>query len=60
MYAQVDTTWSIRKSPFSNYWKKLSSITNNKNMLHVVAIGSYYPLVATTGAYFAQNGEIRV
>ena len=29
-------------------------------MLQVVTTGAYYPLVATTGAYFAQNGEIRV
>ena len=34
--------------------------SNNKNMLQVVATGAYYPLVATTGAYFAQNGEVRV
>ena len=60
MYAQLDTTWSIRKSSFSNYWNKLSSITNNKNTLQVVARGAYFPLVATTGVYFAQNGEIRV
>ena len=60
MYAQVDTTLSIRKSSFSNYWKKLSSITNNKNTLQVVTTGAYFPLVATTGVYFAQNGEIRV
>ena len=29
-------------------------------MLQVVAKGEYYPSVDTTGAYFAQNGEIRV
>ena len=29
-------------------------------MLQVVAKGAYYPPVATTGAYFAQNGKIRV
>ena len=28
-------------------------------MLHVVVTGAYYPLAATTGAYYAQNGEIR-
>ena len=61
MYAQVDTTRSIRKSSFSNYWNKLSSNSNNKNMLQVVATGAYYlPVVATTAAYYAQNGEIRV
>ena len=27
-------------------------------MLLVVATGAYYPSVATTGAYFAQNGEL--
>ena len=26
-------------------------------ILQVVATGAYYPPVATTGAYFAQNGE---
>ena len=31
--APVDTTWSIRKSSSSIYWNKLSSISNNKNML---------------------------
>ena len=29
-------------------------------MLQVVASGAYYPLVATTGAYYAQNGEVTV
>ena len=29
-------------------------------MLQVVATGAYYPLAATTGAYFAQNGKIKV
>ena len=29
-------------------------------MLQVIATGEYYPPVATTGAYFAQNDEIRV
>ena len=28
-------------------------------MLHVVVTGAYYPLAATTGAYYAQNGKIR-
>ena len=55
MYVPVDTTWSIRKSSFGNYWNKLSSITNNKNMLQVVATGACYPPVATTGSYYAQN-----
>ena len=59
-YPLVATTWSIRKSSFSNYWNKLSSISNNKNMLMVDATVSYSPLVATTGAHFAKNGEIRV
>ena len=29
-------------------------------MLQVVATAAYYPPVGTTGAYFAQNDEIRV
>ena len=29
-------------------------------MLQVVSTGAYYPLVATTGTYYAQNGKIRV
>ena len=29
-------------------------------MLQVVSTGAYYPLVVTTGTYYAQNGEIRV
>ena len=29
-------------------------------VFEVVATGAYYPLVATTGAYFVQNGEIRI
>ena len=54
------TTWSIRKFSFCDYWNKFSSSSNNKNMLQVVASGAYYPPLATTGAYYAQNGEIRV
>ena len=65
-YAPVVTTWSIRKSSFSNYRNKLASNSSNKNMLQVVATGAYYPPVAyyapvaTAGAYYAQNGKIRV
>ena len=59
-YWPVDTTWSIRKSSFSNDWNKLSSNSNNKNMLQVVTTRAYYPPVATKGAYYAHNGEIRV
>ena len=29
-------------------------------MLQVVAAGAYYPPVATEGAYYAENDEIRV
>ena len=29
-------------------------------MLQVVATGAYYPTVATEGAYYAENDEIRV
>ena len=29
-------------------------------MFQVIATGAYYPPVATTGAYYDQNGEIRV
>ena len=58
--APVDTTWSIRKSSSSNYWNKLSSISNNRNMPQDVATGAYYALVATAGVNYAQNGEFRV
>ena len=56
-YAPVFTTWSIRKSSFINHWNKfkLSSISYSKNILQVVTPGAYFPPVATTGAYFAQN-----
>ena len=54
------TTWSIRKFSFSDCWNKLSSSSNNKNMLQVVATGAYYPPVATEGAYYVENDEIRV
>ena len=55
------TTWSIRKFSCSDCWNKLSSSSNNKNMLQVVATGgAYYPPVATTGTYYAQIGENRV
>ena len=53
--------FEFRTSSFSNYWNKLSSNSNKKNMLQVVAnTGAFDPPVATTGPYFAQNGEIRV
>ena len=39
-YAPVDTTSNIGKSSFSSYWNKLSSISNIKNMLQVVATGA--------------------
>ena len=29
-------------------------------MLQVVATEAYYPVVATTGANYAQNGDVRV
>ena len=58
--ATTVTTWSIQKSSFCDYRNKLTSNSNNKNMLQVVATGAYYSPVATTGAYYAQNGEIRV
>ena len=48
MLLQICTTQSIQKSPFSNYWNKLSSNSNNKNVLQVVATRAYYPPVATT------------
>ena len=47
--------FEFRTSSFSNYWNKLSSNSNNKNMLQVVATGACYPPVATTGSYYAQN-----
>ena len=34
--------------------------TATTRMRQVVATGAYYPSIATTGAYHAQNGEIRV
>ena len=56
--------FEFRTSSFSNYWNKLSSNSNKKNILQVVPTGAYYPPVATCyiqhWAYYAQNGGIIV
>ena len=44
----------------SSSLKPINYDLNNKNMLQVVATGAYHSPLPTTGAYFAQNGKIRV